>query len=270
MFCQQFDVDLEELLSYALKAASQANEVIMHHYGEVEYELKQDKSPLSKADLAAHEAICRILKETNLPICSEENILPYDKRRFIEAFWLIDPLDGTKDFLARNGNFTTNIALICQDEIVLGVIGIPVSKELYYAIKGKGAYRKCGDKVTCLKGENEHKIPIACDSIHHSTEKIQEFINTHQLEFKKIGSALKFCALASGEVDIYPRFNGSSEWDSAAGDLIVRESGGVVLSISDKKPLRYNKANLRNPHFIAFGKKQIGGKIYQKFLLDEL
>ncbi len=269
MSYQHSSLDLKTLLSCALSAADAANKAIMQHYGEMEHELKEDGSPLSKADLAAHGAICKILEEESLAICSEESILSYEKRCLLEAFWLVDPLDGTKDFLVRNGNFTTNIALVYGDEVILGVIGVPVNGELYYAIKGRGAYKKLGDKIFALKGESENKIPIACDSIHHSTEKIQEFINAHQLETRKIGSALKFCALASGAVDIYPRFNGSSEWDSAAGDLIVRESGGMVLSILDKRPLKYNKSDLRNPHFIAFGKNQIGGEIYQKFLTSK-
>lgn len=258
--------EFDKLLSYALKAASVANGVIMQYYGRVDCKLKEDKTPLTQADLAAHSAITEVLADSLLPVCSEEGVLDYETRRTLEAFWLIDPLDGTKDFLAKNDNFTTNIALIYRNKPAIGVIGVPATGDLYYAVLSQGAYKKTKDGLFPLNGESRNLNPIACDSIHHSTEEIHRFLSFYNLESRRIGSALKFCALASGEVDIYPRFNGSSEWDSAAGDLIVSESGGIVLSLLDRKPLVYNKPSLRNPHFIGFSKVQIQGEIYEDFL----
>ena len=240
----------------------------MKYYGDLNFQIKDDLSPLTQADLASHQEIVSFLSKysTHL-VCSEEAILSNEVRQSSEYLWLVDPLDGTKDFLAQNDEFCINIALIYQQRPILGVIGIPAKNEIYFAIQGEGAFcyqNQVLRKITFNSQANQRIF--ACISHHHHTDQTQAFITKYNLDTISLGSAIKFCALAEGRVDFYPRFNGSSEWDSAAGDLIVSECGGEILSVDSKEPLLYNKPIMRNPYFVGFSQKQIKKEVYLDFI----
>ena len=246
--------------------AIKAGEITLKFYGKSEFKLKDDASPLTQADLESNAFITKELEKiSEYLVCSEEAVLEYEKRKNLEYFWLIDPLDGTKDFLAQNHGFTINIALIHKNRPILGVVYAPALKELYFGALDSGAYALKNIKDNIDESYIEankiklNKSPrklesnlIACDSIFHSTQETQEFIKQHNLTIKKAGSSLKFCVLASNEADLYPRFAGSSEWDIAAGNIILKESGGIIIEIKKKKEIIYNKESLRNANFIAF------------------
>lgn len=248
-------------LQIAIKAALKAGERIMDIYSsEFAVELKSDQSPLTKADLASDIIIHELLKETGICIVSEESNIPSaSKRKREEVIWLVDPLDGTKEFVCRNGEFTVNIALIKNGTPILGVIYCPVLDLLYYADQSDGAFRidnaslstldksiKLPDKVTSYK--------IAASRSHLDTRTsmfIEETRLTHpEAELISKGSSLKFCLLAEGSANIYPRFGTTMEWDTAAGHAILKFAGGSVKTLAGKE-LQYNKDDLKNPDFIA-------------------
>ncbi|CAM2868658.1 3'(2'),5'-bisphosphate nucleotidase CysQ [Helicobacter hepaticus] len=275
------------LLYQSAIIAIKAGELVLKYYGLEEFALKSDSSPLTKADLESNTFITQELQENSpYKVCSEEAVLEYEERKDLEYYWLIDPLDGTKDFLAKNGGFTINIALIHKNRPILGVVYAPAFYQLYFALKGFGSFtytpqtlKDALDSKTLnpawleqnkqrLSGERiakEEQI-IACDSLFHSTKETQDFIAKYHLKVQKYGSSLKVCALAEGKADIYPRLNGTSEWDSAASDIVLEEAGGVILDCESKKPLQYNKPSVRNPYFLAFAKSQVGGAIYKDIL----
>ena len=260
--------------------AIEAGKAIMEIYKEdFSVEFKADNSPLTKADLAANEIICNFLKTNypQIPILSEENLeVPYEKRKNWEYYWCIDPIDGTKEFVKKNGEFTINIALIHKNTPVLGVVYAPAIEKLYYAKKGNGAFRVILDnkyiilnkeKLPIIKNSklnSESVITIAASNSHLSI-KNQEFVDDIKRKIKdsqliKKGSSLKLCMVATGEVDIYPRLSPTMEWDTAAADAIVRESKKMcyiyqedfdILDVSAETPLFYNKQNLLNPYFIV-------------------
>lgn len=264
----------QDFLHSVIELALQAGKIILKYYKNTHFELKKDGTPLSQADLQSHYFLTHELQKMNYaPVCSEEDPMEYQDRKDLPFLWLLDPLDGTKDFLAQNDGFTVNIALLKNNLPILGVVYAPALKELYYATKNNGAYF-CQIQETfnpdnsislnCFNANNSRK-PIACISNFHNTKETQEFIQRYNLETLKLGSSLKLCALASKKADIYPRFNGTKEWDTAASDIILSESGGIILDIETKKILSYNKPDLRNNYFIAFSKDQINGKIYRDF-----
>ena len=250
-------------------AAKQAGKAIMEIYKkDFLVEFKDDKSPLTEADTKSNEIICNKLLKLypSIPIMSEENEqMNYDIRKNWDYYWCIDPIDGTKEFIKRNGEFTVNIALIHKNRPILGVVFAPAIKELYYAQEGKGAYKEVlSDNFLAL---SKNKLPLASrknlkDQIlvvaskSHLSPQTQEFIdnlalNTKYLTLISKGSSLKLCMVASGEADIYPRLAPTMEWDTAAADAIVRESGKMTYQFDTDKPLVYNKKNLLNPWFIV-------------------
>ena len=226
-------------------------------------EQKNDHSPLTIADKAANDIICEHLLQLSpkLPIVSEENkSVPYEQRQGYSAFWLVDPLDGTKEFIKRNGEFTVNIALIEQCRSTLGVVYIPVTDELYYSAKDKGAYKIANGEAQRLIAPpfqlDDEGLRIVC-SRSHLNEATEAFVN--QLSNPELiarGSSLKFLALAKGDAHIYPRLAPTMEWDTAAAQIILEEAGGKVIDQSNDQPLRYNKEILRNPYFVAYGAVQ--------------
>lgn len=258
------------MLELALEAAVKGAGEILHIYGmDFEVEFKEDNSPLTLADRNAHEAISAVLTASGYPILSEEGRhLPYETRKTWRRFWLVDPLDGTKEFVKRNGEFTVNIALIEDEVPVLGVILVPVTGKLYYASKPEGAFRAVVAMNSRSKPEllNPEQLPVpgelgnrnyrvVCSRSHMSPETAA-YIDTIKplypsLEFVSIGSSLKLCLVAEGQADLYPRFGPTMEWDTAAGQAILEISGGSVVKAETKSPLRYNKENLLNPWFIA-------------------
>lgn len=219
---------------------------------------KEDRSPLTAADLASHQAIVAGLKQLTptIPVLSEESAaLPFAERRQWSRFWLIDPLDGTKEFIKRNGEFTVNIALIEGQEPVLGVVQVPVTGLCYFAARGEGAYRQ-------RPGQSPERIQVCkvpagpvrvVGSRSHSGPEVAAFLaklGEHSLV--SIGSALKCCLVAEGSADVYPRLGLTSEWDTGAAQCVVEEAGGQVVAVTGER-LRYNKESLLNPYFLVFG-----------------
>jgi len=255
------NIDIHKINFIAKKAGDEIMKIYKQDF-KVDY--KKDNSPLTKADIKSNEIITESLKDLypGIPILSEENKeVPYNIRRKWEYFWLIDPLDGTKEFVKKNGEFTVNIALIHKNTPVLGVIYAPALEILYYAQKEKGAFKQ-------EKGDITKKLPIYSNSNNNNSLKVivskshynQEtkyFVNNLKNQYKKtikfirIGSSLKLCLIAEGKADIYPRLAPTMEWDTAAGQIIVEQAGGEVLKHNTKESLKYNKENLQNPWFIV-------------------
>ncbi|MBN2137987.1 MAG: 3'(2'),5'-bisphosphate nucleotidase CysQ [Sedimentisphaerales bacterium] len=239
---------IEAVSELARTAGSRILEI--YDSGDFETSLKaEDKSPVTKADLEANETIIAGLAEiSEYPVVTEESQVEYGVRRKWERFWLVDPLDGTKDFLAKNDEFTVNIALVENCEPVLGLVYAPALGLMYRAQKGRGAYK--GSERIFNKSERTELI--AADSRFHSTEATLEFLAKHGINtVKKYGSALKLCKLAEGKIDVYPRLNGTKEWDTAAAQLIAEEGGCKVIDIVTRESLVYNKEDIRNNFFIA-------------------
>ncbi|EAK0818245.1 3'(2'),5'-bisphosphate nucleotidase CysQ [Campylobacter lari] len=246
MFSQ---INLKDITSIAIKAGKSVLEIYNKDF-KISY--KDDNSPLSEADIISNKIICKELVRFNIPILSEENkTIPYKQRKNWEYFWCIDPIDGTKEFINKNGEFTINIALIYKDTPVLGVVYAPALDLLYSAKKGEGAFRN-GVKLPLQRNDDFYKI-VASKS--HLNEQTKDFVDsiqtTKQKEFISMGSSLKLCLVASNEADIYPRLAPTMEWDVAAADAIVREVGKMTYDFYAKKPLVYNKENLLNPYFIV-------------------
>ena len=247
------DIDVKQIIAIA----KDAGDAIMEIYNKdftVEY--KNDKSPLTEADLKSNEMICKALNELypSIPILSEENkAVPYTERKDWEYFWLIDPIDGTKEFIKKNGEFTVNIALIQNDTPVLGVVYAPVLDEMYYAKKGDGAFKNA-KKLPLLINNNPKESLSVVASKSHLSEETQAFIDkldTKIIEQVSKGSSLKLCMVAEGIADIYPRLAPTMEWDTAAADAIVRESGKMTYQFEHEAPLMYNKKELLNPWFVV-------------------
>ena len=238
--------------------AKEAGNAIMQIYTQnfsVEY--KADQSPLTQADKKANEVIMEGLNNLSvkLPILSEEGReISYEERKYWEYFWMVDPLDGTKEFIKKNGEFTVNIALIHNHEPVLGVVYAPALSEIYWAKKGEGAF-KDGVKLSLHVNTNSlRNIKVVASKSHLSAET-QEFIDklattTQKVECVSKGSSLKLCMVAEGSADIYPRLGPTMEWDTAAADAIVREVGKTSLQYQTDLNLMYNKENLLNPWFV--------------------
>ena len=250
--------DLEELLALAKQASLLAGKEILMIYGSGDFsiEAKSDNSPLTKADKAAHRTIVSILEKTGIPILSEEGKeIPYKERSKWEYFWMVDPLDGTKEFIKKNGEFTVNIALIHQGEAILGVVFPPVLNELYWAVKGEGAYKEKEGLNTPLKASakalSAKGLKVIASRSHMSSETKAFISNLDQPKIISKGSSLKFLLVAAGEADIYPRFGPTMEWDTAAAHVIVTEAGGKVVLEDEKTSLYYNKMDLLNPYFIV-------------------
>jgi len=263
----------QKLIEEICQIASNAADCILEVYDtDFAVENKEDHSPLTTADMAAHNSICTALTKLTpeIPVLSEESsALPYTERCQWSRYWLVDPLDGTREFIKHNGEFTVNIALIENGQSSLGVITVPVTGVCYYAAASLGAFKITADGITesiKVKKSELNKITIA-GSRSHGGEKQQAFINRlGGAEIIAIGSSLKFCLVAEGRVDIYPRFGLTSEWDTAAAQCIVEEAGGCVVDM-DFNPIRYNtKDSLLNPEFLVIADPSFNWKQY----LDEI
>jgi len=244
--------------------AKQAGDSIMQIYQkDFEVEFKGDQSPLTEADKAAHMIIEAGLKDldainsTSIPLLSEEGKnTPYEDRKDWEYFWMVDPVDGTKEFIKKNGEFTVNIALIHQGEAVLGVVYAPALAEMYWAKKGEGAF-KDGRRLPLKTSAQRETYKIVASRSHMSdeTKKLIEGIETNkEKELVSIGSSLKICLVAEGEADVYPRIAPTMEWDTAAAHAVILEAGVNIKTYEAgklAKQLTYNKVSLLNPFFIA-------------------
>ncbi|MBP3549538.1 MAG: 3'(2'),5'-bisphosphate nucleotidase CysQ [Rikenellaceae bacterium] len=268
----------QQLMAKAYNAAVRAGAVILDIYKREDYHisLKNDQSPLTIADRRAHETIKEYLGSTRIPILSEEGReMLYDERKNWELFWLVDPLDGTKEFINGNNEFTVNIALMSDNEAVAAVVYVPYISRMFMAVKGGGAYVK--ENVTASAdseadyasiGEGLISLPVATKgnepmqiaiSRSHNTPETFAHIDAIRscvpdLEVVEQGSSYKFCMLAEGTVDYYVRTSNTYEWDTAAGELILEEAGGSTVAIDSGKHLAYNKELLNNPHFVARSK----------------
>jgi 3'(2'), 5'-bisphosphate nucleotidase len=238
------------LLDVARHAARGAGDRIMAIYGgDVPAEIKSDGSPLTLADKAAHEVICAALADTGIVVVSEEGD---DLQLDATVYWLVDPLDGTKDFLARTDDFTVNIALVEDGRPVLGVVYAPARDLLFSATRGGGGFREhAGASLELSPRPRSTSCRLAASRFHDSPE-VEVFAALNGIgDREAIGSALKYGALAAGEADVFPRITGSCEWDTAAGQAVLEAVGGQVLDWHDGTPLRYGKARRRNPRLLT-------------------
>ena len=252
---------MENLLQLAIEAALEAGKEIMGIYLDPKQdfgiEKKADNSPLTLADKAAHNCIVRYLKQTNIPILSEEGAhLPFEERKTWDRLWVVDPLDGTKEFIKKNGEFTVNISLVEGGSPVLGVIYVPAQGVLYSGIVSKGAWKGVGEERESLPLSKDKDGFVVVASRSHLSPETEEYINQLRQKHDKVqlissGSSLKICLVAEGSADVYPRFAPTMEWDTAAGDAIARAAGRMVVDASSNQPLTYNKPDLHNPWFIV-------------------
>ncbi len=241
---------MDKWLEQAIEAAREAGVAIMSYYPQnLTVEYKQDGSPLTLADQAAHRVIADRLVGSGLVVVSEEG---EDLHLSAERYWLVDPLDGTKDFLAGNGEFTVNIALVEQGCPVLGVVFAPAINSFYWGVEGMGAWRIREGAVETLSAHTRSDSLRVAVSRFHDHPDVDIFAAQNGIaERVAIGSALKYCLLAAGEVDVFPRLVGSSEWDTAAGHAVLEAAGGQVLDWHTGKALRYGKPRRRNPRLLA-------------------
>jgi len=253
------DLQPAALLADIIAIAEAAGQAILEIYGkDFEVTHKEDRSPLTQADLASHrlirDALARLTPAT--PLLSEESAnIDFSVRSSWSEYWLVDPLDGTKEFVNRNGEFTVNIALIRGHEPVLGVVHVPVSGVTYTGVVDVGATRQAaGDAASPIRVQLPCADPVrVVGSRSHANPRLQHYLEPlgrHRLV--SMGSSLKFCLLAEGKADLYPRLGPTSEWDTAAAHAIVLAAGGHVVTL-DNHPLQYNrKSSLLNPEFLVF------------------
>ena len=287
-------LQIQDHLLTAIRASIEAGRSILAVYNsDFDVEMKGDCSPLTLADKRSHAIIAGRLQETGFPILSEEGKrIPYEERKGWNLFWIVDPLDGTKEFIKRNGEFTINIALIQSGRPVLGVIFVPANQTLYFAARNLGSFKlkvpgegqdidimTIGDILTSSvrlplilsppvpavtrkpdkldKLENELSRPLVIvGSRSHATPELMAFVENKRKEHRKVtlisaGSSLKFCLVAEGKADIYPRLGPTMEWDTAAGQAIAENAGRKVLVWGKEDPLRYNREDLLNPSFVV-------------------
>lgn len=253
-------IDPVKILPQVVELAKLAGQRIMSIYAEdFSVVRKQDDTPVTEADMAAHAVIDDGLEEIaeQYPVLSEESTsIHFEDRVRWERYWLVDPLDGTREFIDRTDQFTVNIALIDGNQSVLGAIHAPALGISYFAARGFGAYKQNGDGIARRIRVKNHRRPriIVAGSRAHRGRSLERFL--HQLgehEFRVMGSSLKSCLVAEGQADIYPRLGPTSEWDTAAAQCIVEEAGGFITDIN-MQTLAYNtKDSLLNPHFFVFG-----------------
>jgi len=270
---------MEEILRQAVQAAVEAGSAILDVYeSDFAVTVKDDKSPLTEADKRAHAAIVKCLGSSTYPILSEEGRdIPFAERCAWETLWIVDPLDGTKEFIKRNGEFTVNIALVHKGRPTLGVIYVPVQDTLYFASTKIGAYKLQNPQVTYVLGDPQTKrdlagimaaaSPLQCHraadlpytivgSRSHSSPELEQFVEKQRqtapdLQFVAAGSSLKFCLVAEGRAHIYPRLAPTMEWDTAAGQAIAENAGATVQQWHTRDVLAYNKESLLNPWFVV-------------------
>ena len=248
-----------EVIKISIKAGIEILKIYNTQNFEVQY--KSDDSPLTIADEISNKIITEALSKLTpqIPIISEEGVdIPFSERQHFEYFWLVDPLDGTKEFVSRTDDFAVNIALVHHDRPILGVVYVPCTEGVYFAVKNEGAFKienNLKEKIHCnafkINGLNL-KIPVSRSYLNEETKTlIAENFNDPILIAR--GSALKFTDIAEGSADIYPRIGTTMEWDTAAPQIILEEAGGKILHLETREPLVYNKISLKNPNFVAMG-----------------
>jgi 3'(2'), 5'-bisphosphate nucleotidase len=254
----------------AIEAAVQAGKEILKIYesGVFDVQVKGDNSPLTKADLASHHKIVSFLEPTRIPILSEEGkAIPYDERKDWKQLWIVDPIDGTKEFIKRNGEFTVNIALIEDQKPIIGVVFVPVTGELYFSTKENGAFKAIIsiDEFDCNKDIlNAVQLPLDRDdtiftivaSRSHMSPETEIFVAEMRAKHGVVkliskGSSLKLCMVAEGQANCYPRFAPTMEWDTAAGQAICNHAGFQVIDLGVKENMLYNRKELLNNWFLV-------------------
>ncbi len=294
---------MEDLLAAALTASLLAGDAILEVYRtDFEVSLKKDRSPLTEADRRAHGILTGRLASSGLPILSEEGRdIPYQERQAWDLFWLVDPLDGTKEFVKRNGEFSVNVALIRAEMPVIGVVYLPVRREVYFSTREHGAYQfsdcdaaemsglpAAGGSAKMLRKvyagavrlgaipSKSGSLPVRLlRSRSHRLPAEERFIAGLRRHFPKVetaaaGSAAKFCIIARGDADVYLRFGNTGEWDTAAGQCLLEEVGGEVLDMETRFPLTYNKRSLKNSSFLAIGPRFKPGSAERNALFQVL
>jgi len=252
---------IDELIAL-LKQASEGILDVYAHSHQFKVQAKADASPLTQADLVSHQILIDGLRKLtpDIPILSEEDSnIPFSTRSSWQRYWCVDPLDGTREFIRHSGEFVVNIALIENHLPVLGLIYAPVYEACYYARKGEGAFKVTDQKVKIHSRSWQKNQTVILASRGMKEEKLKARIGhvLGQFELIPSGSAIKFCRIAEGIADFYPRFGDTCEWDTAAGQIILEEAGGALVDLS-WQPLRYNmKDSLLNPHFLAVGDKKL-------------
>jgi 3'(2'), 5'-bisphosphate nucleotidase len=256
MKIEDYEIDIGNIVDIARSAGDQ----ILKVYNEksIHYDLKTDNTPLTKADIAAHNLIQQRLEKITpkIPILSEESVaVSWEKRKEWVCYWLIDPLDGTKEFINKNGEFTVNIALIYNHKPILGVVHAPVFDETWIGEKTKPARKieKGNIKTIKVKPREQGEAYKVVGSRSHSTNSFNEFlVKLGEYEITPMGSSIKLCLVAEGKAHLYPRLGPTSEWDTAAAHAVVNAAGGKVINIETQMPLKYNtKDSLLNPHFVV-------------------
>lgn len=250
---------MEEVKSVALAAGKET--MLFFRRPDLKIFQKEDDSPITLADRSSNRIICDALARLapEIPIISEENqLMPFSIRKDYTYAWLVDPLDGTREFVAGKEDFTVNIALLYGSRPLFGVVCVPALDEIYWAARGKGAFGVYDGKLQRLHAAMFHPtdagLRVLC-SRSHFTQDTDAFIHNLNAPVSiHRGSALKFMLLARGEADLYPRIGPTMEWDTAAAQIIVEEAGGWVVDMERKMPLVYNKEHLQNPNFLAAGK----------------
>ena len=255
---------MEDTVRKVLDLVEEAGDEILSIYNSDDFgtRIKEDKSPLTEADVSSHKVLVDGLRKMTpeIPVLSEESEdIEYEERSEWDRFWLVDPLDGTKEFIKQNGEFTVNVALIEAGKPVMGVVGVPAANTMYWATESAGAFKRpaSGDTVPLHVTENcperdQLKVVVSRSHVNEDTEEYARRVSDRQggVELVPVGSALKLCMVAEGEAQVYPRIGPTMEWDIAAADCVVRQAGGVVRTMSGEE-LRYNKKELLNPHFVA-------------------
>ena len=256
-------IENKKLLLDICNIAILAGDEILHFYNkDIEVTHKDDSSPLTKADLASNKFIIDSLHslDSEIPILSEESFVDWRTRKNWTKYWIVDPLDGTKEFIKKNDEFTVNIALLENNNPILGVIFVPAKSTLYFAQKGFGSFT-LDTKIALNSLDEAKKIAVSklsnqvrvIGSRSHSNNAFTNWVDEKfpNAEIIQAGSSLKFCLIAKGDADIYPRFGPTSEWDIAAGHIILNEAGGKILTLENKE-INYNeKESVLNPEFIA-------------------
>ena len=245
-----------EIINSIINILELANQEILKIYKkDFKIDYKDDKSPLTEADLLSNKIICDYLKTLNIPIISEENKqISYENRKDWDICFLVDPIDGTKEFIKKNGQFTTNVGLIKNGKPIFGFVGIPVEQKIYYGGENYGCfYYDYKNNLTCeIKPKINKPIKIVASN-SHLNDQTRNFLKKYpDAEIVNYGSSIKIIKLASGEADLYPRLAPTMEWDTGAADAILRGVGGSLINIDNSKPLDYNKENLLNPYFIGY------------------
>ena len=261
----------QRLVALIVALAQRAGAAVMKVYSQAEFATtyKESGSPLTAADVASHDLISEELGRItpSVPVLSEESkTVPYDVRRQWRTFWLVDPLDGTKEFIQRNGEFTVNIALIEEGRPVLGVVHAPALDATYFAVHGLGAFKQSTRSGTRLIGVRPYEpagLKVVVSRSHPSDALRKLLDRIGPLECIAMGSSLKICVVAEGEADLYPRLGPTMEWDTAAAQCVVEVAGGTIMDLSGQS-LRYNKPDLHNPDFVVSGSSGLSSRLYSQ------